>query len=364
MKLQLYTVRAMTDIDIPDTRISRRSLLGGGLKLAGAAAIASGAPGVLDALASSRAAASTLTNVPYQLGWVTNTEFAGTYLAQEHGYYAKGGISVAILPGGSVTVEPVVASGKALVGDTNADTVSAAVAAGAPLRIIGARYQKNPFCIISSAAHPLKTPQSLVGKRIGVNQYNLTAWNVFLALNGIKASAVTTVNEGFTAGPSALADGQVDAWMGFITNEPGVLKLAGFDNYAFLMADFGYHVYADVYIATVDAIKNHKKDLARFLKGELEGWMLDLAKPAVGTALTAKRYEKALGFSTRQQSLENVAQAPLILTPYTKAHGLFAMDPVDVAKNLATLRFASGHGTTKYYTGKDLFDSSILDAIA
>jgi len=355
----------MDDTTNSSPYVSRRSFLGGGLKLAGAAALAGSAGTMLESLAAggSAASASALTKVPYQLGWVTNTEFAGTYLAAKEGYYAKGGISVEILPGGSVTVEPVVASGKALVGDTNADTVSAAVAAGAPLRVIGARYQNNPFCIISSAKSPIKTPKELIGKKCGINAYNLTAWEVFLALNGIKASDVTTVNEGFTAGPAALADGQVDAWMGFITNEPGVLTLSGFDNYTFLMADFGYHVYADVYIATVDSIKNKKDELVAFMEGERKGWTLDIDKPAVGTALTTKLYQKAQGFSPKQQALENKAQASLILTPYTEKHGLFTMNPVDVAKNLATLKFASGQGTTKYYTGKDLFDTSILDAL-
>jgi ABC-type nitrate/sulfonate/bicarbonate transport system substrate-binding protein len=91
-------------------------------------------------------------SISYQLGWVTNTEFAGTYLAQTQGYDAANGLKVTILPGGSDPVEPVVASGKALVGDSNADIVAAAVAAGAQLRIIGAKYQINPFCIISSAS--------------------------------------------------------------------------------------------------------------------------------------------------------------------------------------------------------------------
>jgi ABC-type nitrate/sulfonate/bicarbonate transport system substrate-binding protein len=355
----------MIDTEHARTSVSRRALLGGGLKLAGAAALAGTAGGLLDSigLGAPAAGAAPLAKVPFQLGWVTNTEFAGTYLAQEDGYFAKGGIAVDLLPGGTVAVEPVVASGKALVGDTNADTVSAAVEAGAPLRIIGAKYQKNPFCIISSAKAPIKTPQGLIGKTIGVNAYNLTAWDVFLSLNGIKGSEVTAVNEGYTAGPSALADGQVDAWMGFITNEPGVLTLAGFPNYSYLMADFGYHIYADVYIATVDAIKNSKKELVAFMQGELQGWTLDVEKPAVGTALTTKLYQKAQGFSPKQQALENKAQAALIVTPYTTKHGLFTMNPVDIAKNLAVLKFASGHGTTKYYTGKDLFDTSILEAL-
>ena len=40
---------------------------------------------------------------------------------------------------------------------------------------------------------------------------------------------VKTINEGYTAGPEALQEGRVDAWMGFMTNEPTVLELAGLE---------------------------------------------------------------------------------------------------------------------------------------
>lgn len=306
--------------------------------------------------------ASTLTPISYQLGWITNTEFAGTYLAQAHGYFKSGGLNVSLLPGGSDPVEPIVASGKALVGDSNADTVSAAVAAGADLKIIGARYQINPFCIISSAKSPIKDPKELIGKTVGVNTYNLTAWNVFLALNNIKSTQVHTVDEGYSLGPTPLENGQVQAWMGFSTNEPGVLSLAGFKTYSFLMSSFGYHVYADVYVTTAQDIKTHKAELVAFMRGEIKGWTLDLAKPSVGTSLTVDRYQKSQGFSAKQQALENLAQAKLIETPYTKTHGLFSMSSAAISANLKTLKFAQGQGVAKYYTSRNLFDDSILKA--
>lgn len=330
--------------------------------LLSAAGVFVGLSGMLTPALAPAASASAIKPISYQLGWVTNTEFAGTYLAQKEGYYASAGVKVTILPGGSNPVEPIVASGKALVGDSNADTVSAAVAAGAQLRIIGARYQVNPFCIISSAKDPIKDPKELIGKTVGVNTYNLTAWNVFLALNGISKSQVHTVDEGYSLGPTPLINGQVQAWMGFSTNEPGVLTLAGFKNYSFLMSKFGYHVYADVYVTTVNAIKTHKAELVAFMKAELEGWKLDTADPAKGTDLTVERYAKALGFSAKQQALENKAQVSLIVTPYTTANGLFAMSPKDIAANIKTLKFAQGQGQGPYYTNTNLFDNSILKA--
>ena len=327
-----------------------------------AAAIVIGLSGTVTPALLAPASATATTPLSYQLGWITNTEFAGTYLAQNEGLFAAHGLSVTLLPGGSAPVEPVVVSGKALVGDSNADIVSAAVAAGAPLRIIGARYQINPFDIISSAKSPITNPQGLVGKTIGVNTYNLTAWYIFLALNGINKTQVTTKDEGYTEGPTPLINGQVQAWMGFSTNEPGVLQLKGFKPYSFLMSSYGYHVYADVYVTTVNDIKTHRAELISFMKGELAGWSADIADPAKGSALTTSLYAKKLGFDPKQQTLENTAQIALIKTSYTKAHGLFAMSAADIAANVATLKFAQAHKFATYYTNSNLFDGSILAA--
>ena len=346
--------------------VSRRSFLSTGLKVAGGAALLAGAgplSGALGEPASAATSPTSLSKLSFQLGWLTNTEFAGTYLAQEKGYYAKAGLAVTVLPGEGVDVEGIVGAGKALVGDSNADTCSAAVAQGADLKIIAAKYQKNPFCIISPAKSPIKTPAELKGKKVGVNAYNFTGWSTFLAVNGIPKSAVETVNEGYTSGPEPLADGRVDAWMGFITNEPTVLELSGFPVYSFLLADFGYEVYADIYETTSAAISQHKDLLVEFLRAEREGWEADLADPSSGLGTTMALYGKKLGLSAKQQGLENSAQLALIKTPYTEKNGLFSMSADDIANNLATLRLASSKKIGDYYTEADLFDDTILKAL-
>lgn len=324
--------------------------------------VAAGTAGVTGLAISTPVSASTLKPINYQLGWITNTEFAGTYLAQHRGYFASGGIKVNLLPGGSSPVEPIVVAGKALVGDSNADIVSAAVAAGAPLRIIGARYQENPLCVVSSAAHPIKNPKQLIGKTIGVNTYNITALDIFLGENHISTSKVHIVDEGYTEGPTPLMNGKVDAWIGYSTNEPGILTLAGFKNSSFLFSSFGYHVFADVYVTTINDIKTHRAQLVAFMKGEIAGWKYDLAHPATGSSLTDQLYQKSLGFSKAQQALENVAQKTLIENAYTKAHGLFTMSPSEIVRNINTFKYAQAHSTTKYDTSKSLFDPSILNA--
>jgi hypothetical protein len=126
------------------------------------------------------------------------------------------------------------------------------------------------------------------------------------------------------------------------------------------MSNFGYHVYADVYETSVSDIATHRAELVAFMKSEIQGWTSDISAPAAGTHLTVVRYEKKLGFSSKQQSLENKAQLKLIVTPYTKANGLFSMSPTDIAANIATLKFAQSQGVATYYTNPNLFDGSIL----
>lgn len=356
---------ATTDPARCSAGVSRRSFLASGLKIAGGAALLAGAGSLGEAAGGvARAAgAAALTPISFQLGWLTNTEFAGSYLAESRRYYAKEGLDVTILPGEGVDVEGIVGAGKAIVGDSNADTCSAAVAQGADLKIIGAKYQKNPFCIISPAHKPIKTPDELKGKKVGINAYNFTGWSTFLAVNGIPKSAVQTVNEGYTSGPQPLSEGRVDAWMGFVTNEVTVLELSGFPVYNFLLADFGYEVYADIYETTSAAIAHHKDLLVEFLRAEREGWSADIASPSAGLGVTMSVYGKKLGLSAKQQRLENSAQIGLIKTPYTEKNGLFAMSPDDIAKNLATLKLASSKKIGNYYTKADLFDDSILKAL-
>ena len=60
---------------------------------------------------------------------------------------------------------------------------------GAQLKIIGAQYQKNPFCIMSlEQGKPINTPQDMIGKKIGVQATNEAVWAAFLKANDIDPS--------------------------------------------------------------------------------------------------------------------------------------------------------------------------------
>ena len=126
-----------------------------------------------------RAAAAALGKLSYQLSWVKNVEFAGSYIADSKGYYTANGFdSVELIAGGQgVTQDAVVAEGKALICTSAPDITGSAIMQGAEIIAIGAQYQKNPFCILSIATDPINTPQDMIGKTIGVQSTNQSVWD-------------------------------------------------------------------------------------------------------------------------------------------------------------------------------------------
>ena len=337
----------------------------GFLSIAGVALASAGGASVLAACGSSSSSSSakpstgsskSLTAVKYQLSWLTTTEFAGSYLAKDKGYYAANGLDVTLLAGGPTTaVEPLVVAGKSLIGGSNADAVAKARSQGAKLKIFGARYQKNPFCILSKASNPIKSPEAMIGKKIGVAASNQTAFQALCKLNKIDISKITVVPVQFD--PTPVAAGEVDGQVVYINDEPTILELKGIKVTTFLFADFGYDVYADVYEATEDTIAQQPELLVGFLKAERQGWQLDLDQPQVGTDLQLKLYGKKLGTDPKQAALINIAQQQLISTPTTKAKGLFYLDPAEITKNVAAL------GVAGIKTDASVFTSEILDKL-
>ena len=135
----------------------------------------------------------------------------------------QGFSSVELLSGGpTVQQDAVVQSGKAFACISAPDITSSAINNGADLKIIGAQYQKNPFAVMSLKKSPIKTPDDMIGKKIGVQATNEAVWAAFLKANDIDPSKIDKVPVQFN--PEPLAKGTVDGWFSFFTNEPNTLK--------------------------------------------------------------------------------------------------------------------------------------------
>lgn len=335
------------------TAFSRRAFFGKSARLAGTVAAASLIPDGLFSRATSAAAG--LDKIDIQLNYIENIQFAGDMVALAEGYYAKEGFSVTLQPGGpDIAPEPVVASSKALVGITHTTEACQAIVNGAAITIIGAGYQKNPFCMISSANKPLKTPESLYGKKVGVSASNTATWQAFVAGAKLDVSKIHVVPVTFDITP--LAAGEIDALMGFYTNEPILLAARGFKPYVWLFADFGYPLMEEVYIArnATLASATGRAQLVRFMTAESRGWYRQTQQPALGARLATDVYGKNLHLVLSEQIKAAEAQNALVVSPDTKKHGLFWMTPELVQKTVHSTKLGGVAARSSMFTNEVL----------
>ena len=337
--------------------MDRRALLRGGLLASG---LLLGAP-LLAACGEGKktgpARAGMFGAGSVRLSWIKNVQFAGSYVADADGYYKAEGFSGFELISGGPTATPVetdLVVGKALFGISAPDLVASAVTkGGAGVKIIGAQYQKNPFAILSMADNPIKTAKDMIGKKIGVGASGESVWAAFLKANDIDPKSITKVPVQFD--PIPLTTGTVDGWMGYITNEPNILRLKGFKVETFLFADQNYPLIGEVYVVSDKTVKEHRDAVKAFLRAEIKGWKQVLADPALGARLAVETYGKGLGLTVEEQTLESKEQSTLMLTEDTQKNGLFTITPELIAENIRTLTFAGID-----ITAAQLFDLSIL----
>jgi ABC-type nitrate/sulfonate/bicarbonate transport system substrate-binding protein len=323
-----------------------------GVVLAASAALA------LTACSSGASASSdTVPSASLQLNYLENVQFAGSLVAEDKGYYSKNGVKVSLIAGGpNLSVEPVVAGGKALVGITHTATAVNAINNGAGLTIIGAGYQKNPFCIVSLAGKPITKPSDLIGKKIGVSATNLPVWNAFLKANGIAPSKVTVVTIDFD--PTPLATGEVDGFVAFYTNEPTILEEKGIKVSTMLLNDFGYPLLEDVYVARTADLKNPTKraQIVDLMKGEAQGWKEAVSDPNLSADLAVNKYGKDLKLSMTQQVSQATKQNDLVVSPTTQQHGLFWMSDADIQKTIGSLKLGGSDAKASMFSDEILKD--------
>ncbi len=290
-----------------------------------------------------------------QLSWLHSVQFAGSYIAQERGFWSDAGLDVSLTPGGpNAPVEPPVISGQALVGISAADYTAAAVEQGAPFRIIAVAMQKNPFAITSLASNPINTPADMEGKRLGMALANRPVLQALCTLNDTDIDAIEIVPTQYSAQP--LVAGDVDCLLSWETDLPVAMAIEGIEAQTMLMADFGYAVHSQTYIATEESLSTRRADLVALMAGEVRGWDAYRTDTDAAAALTVERFPD-LGLDLATQQLQAERQVSLMFSDLTDTEGFGAWTDDTVAANVETLALL-GRTVTP-----DLWDSSILDEV-
>lgn len=305
--------------------------------------------------------------ITVQYSWIKNEEFAGEFYAEENGYYDEAGFSEVTAVAGPSTGVAELLEGTVDVALSDAASIGAAVAEeDAPLAIIGATFQKNPFTILSLAdGADIQTPEDLVGKKIGVQASNENVFNALLNANGISRDDLTVVPVEFD--PTPLINGEVDGFMAYLTNE-AITVGAEQEVTNLAYADNGVPYVAETFSVTDEYLAENRGLLEDFLVAEIKGWTDVFQEPTKDTvALVEKFYNAGADAGdlnadfgplppTTADSLE--AEKLLISTEETEANGLFTISEELQAETIASLAAAGWE-----VSAEDLFDTSIIEGI-
>lgn len=298
------------------TAFSRRSLLKTGAGLAGALA--------MPAIVTSRVFAQKGTRtINMQLGWLGGGNQLGEVAAKHLGYFEEEDLDFAIQAGGpSIDGVAIVASGRYEIGQVSSSpSLMLAASQGIPVKAFAVSAQEHPYAYISLASNPIKTPQDMIGKKIGIQATGKVLLNALLKKAGIPESEVEVVVIGADMTP--LLTGQVHAATGWLTNTTAISAL-GQDYVAMKLWDQGVQLYGNPYYATADTLEKDQEMLTGFLKAAGKGWEYVNSNPEAAVDLLLKEFPNLV------RDDEIIASKVLlkhIFTPATAAGGWGTMDP-------------------------------------
>jgi NitT/TauT family transport system substrate-binding protein len=230
-------------------------------------------------------------------------------------------------------------------------------AGGLPVKCFAVGYQEHPFTYFSLPKKAIRSPQDMVGKKIGTQGTARILLRALLAKHKIKESDVQVVVIGSDMAP--LMTGQVDAITGWLTNT-AALKALPPDRVDLRLWDTGIQLYANLYYATDDTLAKHADVLTGFLRAAAKGWLYTYQNPEKAVDLMVKAYPNL----NREAELE--AMKPVLgfsFTRTTAAKGWGTMEPAVWEQQLRTYDELGQFKSAAPKVG-DVMTESILQATA
>ncbi len=172
------------------------------------------------------------TELTVGLGYIPSVQFAQFYFADKAGYYDEAGLDVNFENKIDPELITLLARGAIDVGMADGTSVIPAVSQGIPVVYGATIYGRDPNVVFSQASSGIESAADLAGATIGIPGRYGSSWVALQALlssAGLSPEDAEIVTYPHFGQGVAVANGQVDAATGFVTNEPVQLALQGLD---------------------------------------------------------------------------------------------------------------------------------------
>lgn len=214
--------------------------------------------------------------------------FVGVYVAQEQGYFQEENLQVVIEhSAGQGQHLQLVASGKVQVTTQDAAVLLKRRAdPGLPLVSIALIGQRGQQAYAALASSGLRTPKDWEGHTVGYKGTPPPDLFALMASAGADPDKVRLVNVGFD--PRLLAEGKVDVYPVYKSNEPYQLESWGKQLVLWDAADFGVPTLGLAYVTSDETLQRRPEALARFLRAALRGIEFARQNPDLALEAVAK----------------------------------------------------------------------------
>lgn len=312
--------------------------------------------------ASEASAADDLTTIRVSLGWITNVEWAGFWLADSKGYFADEGLDIEWIGGGpnAPTTMATVAAGDADIAMTpTTGTWLSSFADGNDWTAIGTVYQDSPSALVSLASDPVRTAEDLVGATVLGQEGTQVQYDAIFQRAGLEPD-YTFLPVGYDIAP--LVDGQGISYTAYSTNQPIMLEeqygMSADDYVVTMFSELGLPLYGNVIYGDSEYVSANGDALEGFLRASARGWEENADDPAVAAELSVNEYGADLGLDLAQQTRENELQQPLVEGDGSQP--MFWMDTDWMTEEMYPGLIAAGY--TDLPEPTDFVDMSYLEA--
>jgi NitT/TauT family transport system substrate-binding protein len=225
--------------------------------------------------------------VTFTLNWVPYGEHAPFYYGKQQGFYSDEGIDLEIKPGnGSATVVKQVAQEQTTFGWADTPPLLKAITTGMEVKSVGVFLQKGPASLEFLSDQKITKPQDLKGKTVGGTPGDAmyATFPAWLKANGMAEGDVTVVNMDPANKIAQLAEGQVDAIMGFFNDQgPTIEARTGKQVDYLLYADSGLNMLGTGIVVNDKTLSDNSDLVARFVRATQKSWA-EAAKDQQGAA--------------------------------------------------------------------------------
>jgi ABC-type nitrate/sulfonate/bicarbonate transport system substrate-binding protein len=240
-----------------------------------------------------------LTKFEFLIDWQAEPTYLGVYHAKELGLFRDLGLDVTIIQSmGANQAVSSVAAGRYKIATASGGATVLAYNQGAQMVSLGVIYPKVSSVVYGLARSNIRTPQDLLGKRIGIYPGSITKneFDAFVKAQNLDQSKIQIVSLSGADIPLLLAD-QVDGVLHYSEMSPVAVELnqqvqpvGGKRTYEIMLADYGVTGYGLNVVTSRDTL-NSDGDLVRKLAGAVfEGYRVGCAEPEKAVAAFVREF--------------------------------------------------------------------------